>query len=131
MRIAKMDKRIDIFEVFRNEGKLATLYAYASQHILEDPYEKNLATSTYLNPLPVKALIRQVSAESLHWKYFGNIPVGSIEVITEKKNLTLLKTADKIKYRDNYFKCYKDDSKGFTIIERDDYIIVILALKEL
>jgi len=125
-----MEKRINVFEIFKNEGRLSTLYVYQSREVENDPYE-HTKTLTYYNPLPIKGLIRQVSAEALHWKYYGLIPVGSIEVIAEKKYLTLFRTADKIKYNDNYFKCWKDDSKGFAILERPDYIIVILAKKEL
>jgi len=123
-----MDKRIDLFNLFKNEGKLETLYVYAAKETVVDPYEKNKSL-TYSNPLPIKGLIRQVSFEALHWKYYGQIPVGSIEVIAEKKYLTLFKTADKIKYKDNYFKCYKDDAQGFAILERPDYVVCVLAKK--
>ena len=125
-----MDKRVDLFNLFRNEGKLETLQVYAAKETQDDPYEKT-STKTYNNPLPIKGLIRQVSFEALHWKYFGLIPVGSIECIAEKKYLTLFRTADKIKYGDNYFKTWKDDSHGFAILERPDYVIIILAKKEL
>ena len=122
------EKRIDIFNLLKNEGQLSTLLVYAAKETIDDPYEKT-STKTYLNPLPIKGLIRQVSFEALHWKYYGNIPVGSIEVIAEKKYLTLFRTADKIKYNDDYFKCYKDDSQGFAILERQDYVVCILAKK--
>jgi hypothetical protein len=122
------EKRIDLFNLFRNEGILSTLYVYPATEVQIDPYEKN-TEKNYLNPLPIKGLIRQVSFEALHWKYYGQIPVGSIEVIAEKKYLTLLRTADKIKYSDKYFKCYKDDSNGFAILERPDYVVIILEKK--
>jgi hypothetical protein len=122
------EKRIDLFNLFKNEGKLSTLYVYAAKEIETDPTE-HTTDLIYMNPIPIKGLIRQVSFEALHWKYYGLIPVGSIEVIAEKKYLTLFRTANKIKYKDDYFKCYKDDSKGFAILERPDYVVVILAKK--
>jgi hypothetical protein len=122
------EKRIDLFNLLRNEGKLETLLVYSAQEVTLDPYERN-TEKKFNNPLPIKGLIRQVSYEALHWKYFGLIPVGSIEVIAEKKYLTLFRTADKIKYDDNYYSCWKDDSKGFAILERPDYIVVVLAKK--
>jgi hypothetical protein len=121
-----MEKRINVFEIFKNEGRLSTLYVYQSREVENDPYE-HTKTLTYYNPLPIKGLIRQVSAEALHWKYWGLLPQGSIEVIAEKKYLTLFRTADKIKYNDNYYKCWKDDNQNFVIIERPDYVVVILA----
>jgi hypothetical protein len=123
-----MDNRVDIFNLFKNEGKLETLYVYAANEIENDPFE-HTKTNTYSNPLPIKGLIRQVSFEALHWKYYGTIPVGSIEIIVEKKYITLFRTADKIKYKENYFKTYKEDSKGFAILERADYVVIILAKK--
>lgn len=122
------EKRIDLFNLFKNEGKLETLYVYAAKEIQNDPYEKNKSL-TYLNPLPIKGLIRQVSWESLKWKYPGLLPSGSIEVIAEKKYETLFQTADKIKYKDNLYKCWKDDSQNFMIMKRPDYVVVILGLK--
>jgi len=122
------EKRLDIFNLLKNEGKLETIYVYSAKEIQNDPYE-HTKTLTHMNPLPIKALVRQVSFEALHWKYYGLIPVGSIEVIVEKKNKTLLRTADKIKYQEEWFKCYKDDSQGFAILERQDYIVMILEKK--
>ena len=123
-----MEKRIDIFSLLKNEGQLVTLHVYAAKETVNDPYEKT-RTQTFLNPLPIKGLIRQISYEALHWKYYGQIPVGSIEVISEKKYATLFRTADKIKYKDDFFKTWKDDSKGFAILEKPDYVIIILAKK--
>jgi len=63
------------------------------------------------------------------WKYWGLIPVGSIQIIIEKKDKTLIKTADKIIYNEQEYKCYSDDAKGFMILERQDYCICILEIK--
>ena len=123
-----MDKRIDLFNLFKNEGKLSILHVYQAREVVNDPYEKTKSL-TFMNPLPIKGLVRQVSAEALHWKYWGLLPQGSIEVIAEKKYLTLFRTADRIKYNDNYYKCWKDDSQNFAIIERPDYVVVVLGLK--
>jgi hypothetical protein len=123
-----MENRINIFNLFKNEGKLSTLYVYQSREVENDPYE-HTKTLTYMNPLPIKGLIRQISWESLRWKYTGLLPSKSIEVIAEKKYETLFQTADKIKYGDDFYSCWKDDSKNFMILKRPDYIICILGLK--
>jgi hypothetical protein len=122
------EKRVDIFDLLKSEGKLVTLHVYAAKEVINDPFE-HTKTNVYSNPLPIKGLVRQVSFEALHWKYYGQIPVGSIEVIAEKKYLTLFRTADKIKYNDDYFKTWKEESQGFAILERPDYVVVILTKK--
>jgi len=119
------EKRVDIFNLLRQEGKLDTIFAYSATTTVIDPYEKNVSKS-YLSPFPIKALIRQVSAESVYWKYYGQISLKSIEVIVEKKDVSLIKLADKIKYNEEYYKVMKDDAKGFAILERSDYAVIIL-----
>jgi len=123
-----MEKRIDIFNLLKNEGKLSTLQVYQAREVINDPYEKT-KTNIMMNPLPIKGLVRQVSWEALKWKYPGLIPSKSIEVIAEKKYKTLFTTADKIKYGDDYYSTLKADSQNFMIMERSDYIVAILGLK--
>lgn len=125
-----MDKRIDIFNLLKNEDKLTKILVYSATDTVDDPYEKT-TTKTYLNPVSLNAFIRDVTPESLVWKYFGQIPMGSKQIICEKKYINLLKTADKIKIGDNYYKVRKDNSKGWAIQERPDYIIIVAELKNL
>lgn len=124
------DRRIDIFSILKNEGKLTKVLVYSAKDTIVDPYEKN-TDKTFLNPMPIDTLTRDLSPESLVWKYFGQIPMGSKEIICEKKYINALKIADKIKIGDNYYKVRKDDSKGWAIQERMDYIIVVAELKNL
>lgn len=123
-----MDNRVDIFHILRNEGKLSKILVYMASEAIADPYEKN-KTLSYQQPIPVDALVRDLSPESLYWKYFGQIPMGSKEIILEKKYKNTIKSADRIKIGDNYFKVRKDDSRGFSILERQDYIVVVVELK--
>lgn len=125
-----MKNQIDLFTILKNEELLKTLYVYSTYERVDDPYEQT-RTRVYLNPLTIKGLIRQISPEALHWKYYGQIPSGSIEIIAEKKYKTLFKTAQKIKYNDEHFSCWKSEAKGFAIIEKSDYLVVILAKKEI
>jgi len=123
-----IDKRINIFDLLKNEGKLDKILVYPSVKVENDPYEKT-KDITFLNPLTILGYVRNVSTEALTWKYYGNMPIGSKEILCEKKYKTLLTTADKIKIGDEFFKVYHDDSKGFGIISRADYLVVILKLK--
>lgn len=123
-----MDKRIDIFKILKNDEKLTKVLVYVAQEVVNDPYEKT-KTLNYQQPVTIDALVRDVSPEALVWKYFGQISMGSKELICEKKHINTLKAADRIKINDNYYKTRKDDSKGFNIIERNDYIVVVVELK--
>ena len=123
-----MDNRVDIFRILKQEGKLSKVLIYSAKDTVDDPYEKT-TTKTFLNPIPVDALVRDITPESLVWKYFGQIPMGSKEIICEKKYIDTLKTADKIKIGTEYYNVRKDDSKGWKIQTRQDYIIVVAELK--
>jgi len=123
-----MDKRIDLFGLLKNEEKLTKVLVYVAKETENDPYEhtKNLS---YLQPVAIDALVRDVSPEALKWAYYGNIPIGSKEIYIEKRHINTIKAADRIKIGEDYFKCYKDDQKGFGILSRQDYLVVILEKK--
>ena len=123
-----MDNRIDIFSLLKNEGKLSKVLVYSAKDTEDDPYE-HTSTKTFLNPIAIDALVRDITPESLVWKYFGQIPMGSKEIICEKRHIDTLKTADKIKIGTDYYNVRKDDSKGWKIQTRQDYIIVVAELK--
>jgi len=123
-----MDTRINLFGLLKNEGKLSKVLVYSAKDTVDDPYEKT-TTKTFLNPIAIDALVRDITPESLVWKYFGQIPMGSKEIICEKRHIDTLKTADKIKIGTDYYNVRKDDSKGWKIQTRQDYIIVVAELK--
>jgi hypothetical protein len=122
------DKRINIFNILRQENKLQKILLYNAQSVLTDPYERT-TEKNFIQPIAIDALVRDVSVEALKWAYYGNIPIGSKEIIIEKRHINTIKAADRIKIGEEYFKCYKDDQKGFGILSRQDYLVVILEKK--
>lgn len=123
-----MDKRIDIFGLLKSEGKLTKIFLFPAQETISDPYEKN-KTLSYQQSIPIDALIKDVSMEAIAWKYYGNIPMGSKQVICENRFLNLIKASRRIKINDEYYSVYKDGSPDFKYIKRNDYIIFIAQLK--
>ncbi len=122
-----MDNRVDIFRILRQEGKLSKVLVYSAKDIEDDPYE-HTSTKTFLNPIAIDALVQQISQEALRWKYIGQLPQDSVQIICELKHENTIKTADKIKIGEDYYKCYKD-SNGFKILKRNDYLIIVLERK--
>lgn len=123
-----MDKRISIFNLLKQEGKLTKLLVYVATERIDDPYEKT-TTKTFHPQTAIDALIQQISFEALRWKYVGQIPQGTIQAIVEKKHKSLLLAADKIKCKDKWYGVYKDDSQNFQYLEREDYCIFLLGQK--
>lgn len=123
-----MDNRVDVIKALNDDGKLSTVLVYPATEAVSDPFEKT-KTESFLNPLPIKAYVTELSFSSLKWKYTGLVPVGSVQILCYNKYETLLKTAYKIKIGDKFYKCQKDDSKNFMILKRDDHLVAILGLK--
>jgi hypothetical protein len=125
-----MDKRISPFQIFKNESQLTKILCYPVYKVVNDPYEKT-QTETFLNPIAIKGVVTPVSAESLRWKYYGQIPTGSKKVVIEKKHKTIIQTAGKIKIGNDYYKCYFDDERGFALREYNDYVVAVLEMKNI
>ena len=123
-----MENRVNIFQILRTENKLETAWLYNAIEVKDDPYEKT-STKGFLNPIPIEVYVIDISFEALRWKYPGQMSSGSKQIICEKRWENALKIADRIKIGDNYFKCYKDDSKGFAMLHRESYLVVVLELK--
>lgn len=125
-----MDREFDLFGLLKQEGKLQKMLAYPSISREIDPisHEKS---EELLNPIAIDAYIREVSPEALVWRYYGIIPIGSKEIVCEKRWKETIKSARKITINDEEYKTLWDDSKGFSILERENYLIVILAKKDL
>jgi hypothetical protein len=125
-----MDRRVDLLKILSDEGKLTKVLLYPGMETETDPFEHTKA-NTFLNPITIKAYVTQLSFESLKWKYTGLIPVGSIQMICDVKYEGIVKLADKIKIDENYYKTWKDDSENFMVMKRDNYLVVILGLKNI
>ncbi len=122
------DNRIDIFGLLKTEGKLSKVLVYSAKDIEDDPYE-HTSTKTFLNPVAIDALVQQISQEALRWKFIGQLPQDSIKIICELRHENTIKTADKIEINGISYGVYKGSSKEFTILKRNDYLIVILERK--
>ena len=123
-----MDKRLDLFKILEQQDKLTKVIIYPAVETIADPYENN-KTLSYLNPITIKAYVATIKPESLRWKYVGQLPSESVEILCEIKYDNLLRIADKTQIGDNYYKCYKDDAQGFSIVKRENYIMVVLERK--
>lgn len=122
-----MYKEIELFKILREEGQLEKMLIYPAQTRINDPTEKT-TDKAFLNPLPIYVYVSQESYESLKWKYTGQIPSKSIKVLVELKDESLFRNAYKIRYRNEFYHCMKDDSQNFMILRRKDYLIISLGI---
>lgn len=123
-----MKNNLDIFDIARQEGRLEQVLVYLGVETINDPYEKTVDT-VYMPALPIEAIVNRVSADAIHWKYYGNIPMKSIQVLAPVETESLFKTARKIEYDGEQYQTMRDDSKNFLITKRKEYVVVILGLE--
>lgn len=99
-------------EIFKTEGQC--IRVYMGVEISQDPFEKNVAV-TLLNPIPIKALVRDLIASQVTWKMPGIETAKAKEIIVEKRHRTLLEKSHKIELKENN-KCV--DFEGWRVMGR-------------
>ena len=117
-------------QLFREESQ--KLLVYLATETILDPDEKNVSLS-YLNPLPINAIITDLSAGRIIYKLPGILTEKAKIVICEKKHRPLLEMSYKLKVlgETDYYEGYKVNGK-FQIFELDkDYIRLYIFIKQL
>ncbi len=113
-----------------------TLFKHLAQNIkvycgietIVCPYEKNV-TITYLNPLPIKAIVTDLTQNKIQYTMAGIITSNAKEIIIEKKYLSLLKASQKIEINNEYYHGYRINGKLSYRIEQN-YIRANVYIKQ-
>ena len=119
---------VNIFDIFNSQGELSTILVYPAITLVDDPYEKTTSTS-YLNPLPIKGIVSEITFGGLKYKYYGQLPTGSKHVICELRYKQTLLAASKVTIDAQEYSAYKDADGAFQVKEHSDYLVVILRKK--
>ena len=117
-------------QLFREESE--KLLVYLATETVVDPYKKN-KTLSYLNPLPIKAIVADLSASKASYKMVGILTEKSKTIICEKKHRKLIELSYKFKIlgETDYYEGYKINGK-LQIFELDkNYIRLYIYIKQL
>ena len=95
---------------------------------VEDPYEHN-TTFEYLNPIPIKALVNDLSFSKAQWSLPGIASSKVKEIIFEKKHLSLLLKSSKIEIELEDYEGYKINGKLSYKVE-DQYVRAFCYIKK-
>jgi hypothetical protein len=123
-----LDKRIDLLEILKSQSQLMKIKVWMGHEVENDPTE-HTKTITYLQSNYIDVYLQQISFESLKYKYFGQIPQDSLQIICDVKYEKMLKSAKKIEIDGKIYKVYFDDSNGFRMMKKSNYLITILERK--
>ena len=91
-------------ELFKEKAQKIRIYL--GTEVETDPYEHTTET-TMLNPLPIKAIVTDLTASQSQWKMPGIVADKAKEIIIEKKYESLLLKSQKIKIDNDYFVGWK------------------------
>ena len=91
-------------DFFREHAK--TIRIYLATETLVDPFEKNVSL-TELNPIPIRAIISDVSPASAIYKMPGISTEKTKEIIIKKKYESLLKQSQKIEFDGDFYEGWR------------------------
>jgi len=112
--------------VFRETSR--TIYLYPGLETVTDPFEKTVET-TLLNPLPIKAIITDLTFTKIQYAMPGIETDKAKEIIIEKKYETLLKQSYKIKVDNDFYEGWQINSRLQYRIE-GNYIRAYIYIKK-
>ena len=94
-----------------------------------DSYEKNY-TYTNLNPMTIRAYVRELSAEALVWKQYGLQEIGAKEIICKSKYAEWFRSANKVEIDGDGYEVYKEGTSGNAIIQKRPYNLIRVVLQK-
>jgi len=112
-------------KLFFEQSKSIKIYLATETQL--DPFEKNVSRS-YLNPLPIKAIITDLVASQINWKMPGIIADKAKEIIIKKKYRNLIERSQKIEVNDELYEGWRLNGK-MQIREEGNYLRIYIYMK--
>ena len=114
-------KRIKFISKKLKESNYSTkVYFYMSTRTMGDdydPHEKNYQYSN-LNPLVIKAFVRQITPDALVYKQYGLAEMGAVEVICNSKYKNYFTKANKIIIDSDEYAVFKEGEGNRALITK-------------
>ena len=101
---------------------------YLSISTIIDPFEMN-TTETISNPIPLRAIITDLTSTQMSWKSAGIIKSGGKEIVCKKSKKALLEMSEKIEIDGVDYEGWKTNSKMEYRVE-GDYIRLYIYRKQ-
>jgi hypothetical protein len=110
--------------------KAQTIKIYLALEEVIDPYEKNVSL-TYLNPIPIKAIVSDLTTSQLIWKLPGIRADKGKELLIKNKDFHLIEKSQKIEIEGEEYYGWKDNAGNrIQYIEEDQYYRLFIRLVE-
>lgn len=113
-------------ELFREKSQKIRIYL--ATETIDDPYEKNVKLKE-LNPLPIRAIVTDLTASSAQWKMIGIVADKAKEIIVEKKYRSLIEKSYKIEVDGDFYNGWKMNGR-MQIREEGNYCRIYIYIKK-
>ncbi len=110
----------DLLKILKDKELLTKVYLFFSSKTAGDdfdPYEKNYINSN-LNPLVIKAYVREITPEALVWKQYGLHQMGAKEILCEEKYRNWFEKCNKIQIDNITYQVFKEGTGNRTLIAK-------------
>ena len=113
-------------KLFRDQSR--NIRIYLALETIDDPYEKNVSL-TDLNPLPIKAIVTDLTTSTAQWKMAGLVVDKAKEIIVQKKYRSLLEKSHKIEVDGELYNGWKVNGR-MQIREEGNYLRCYIYIKK-
>lgn len=106
------------------------VFIYMSTKAGGDDYDNFEGNYVYteLNPIPIKAYVREVSAEALVYKQYGLHQMGAVELICEARYKNYFLNSNKIVIDSVTYQVFKEGGGNRTYIQDRPYNLIRVVL---
>lgn len=109
--------------------KVLLFFATKSTEADFTPQEGNYVY-TNLNPLTIRAYVRDISPEALVWKQYGLSNTGSKEIVTKAKYADWFKNCNKVEIDGDEYAVWKEAAGNRAIIEKRPFNTIRVILQK-
>lgn len=81
-----------------------------------DPYRETGYINSFQSPLPLKAIVHQISGSGLIFKELGLSLTGAVEIIVKDNEAEIIKNASKLKIDNSYYTLYNERTGSRVLI---------------
>jgi len=115
-----------MYKLFRDMAK--PIKIYLGIETVVDPIEKNVET-TMLNPIPIKAIISDLTFAKIQWAMPGIVADKAKEITIQIRHKSLLEMSQKIEIDGEFYEGWRQNSKMQTRKE-GNYLRCYIYLKK-
>jgi len=113
-------------KLFKDMAK--SIKIYLGKENIDDPYEKNVSLTT-MNPIPIKAIISDLTFAKIQWAMPGIVADKAKEITIKIRHKSLLEMSQKIEIDGEFYEGWRQNSKMQTRKE-GNYLRCYIYLKK-